>query len=282
MDSRLETGMRISILSALFFFILAADAGNIIREDGKLTIRSGDSALVLDEAQALRIKSFSSPVLKNTNLIREFYLSAKEKGGGVIYEKSIGSEKLMPVKTSESAGLLKLEITEIWPGFNCKKTLEFYENEKFFRIKYDLQFTRDAVYDGIWFGISTANNVSFMLCGRSDGFSLIKGNDSEKDIWSGFDCSAENRCFGFYYEKLSGGFAVMCPDEKSWREIGRSFLCKRTSNRFSLELGKCLKREVRVGEEISFDFFLMAFNCDISNFERNITHTYSSFFPSLQ
>lgn len=264
-----------NVVKLLFFlFMLQASA-----EDTKQTISEGPVRLVFNDSKGSVLQEFSSTSLQSENMINDISISAKPSKKNTIYESQLPPSNILSKVLNESAGTLRFEVREKWPGFIAKRTVEFYENSKFFRIKYDIEFTQDAVWEGLWFRISTKATTSFMLCGRSDGFSLIKTNESDKDIWTRFECSSERRCFGFYYEKLNGGFAVMCPDEKSWREIEKSYLCRRAKNGFSLELAKCLNREVRTGETLCFDFFLMPVEGTLANAEEKILETYRDILP---
>jgi len=276
LDRDLEAGVKIFSILLLFFFILLGNA-----ENEKLVISQGPVQLTFNDAKLFNLQGLSSTALQNKNMINDISISARPSKKNTIYEFQLPPSSILSNTITRDAGTLRFEVSKRWPGFIAKRIVEFYENAKFFRIRYDIEFTQDALWEGIWFRISTKADTSFMLCGRNDGFSLIKANESDKDIWLGFECSPDKRCFAYYYEKLNGGFAVMCPDEKSWREIGKSFLCCRAKNGFSLELSKCQKREVRTGETLSFDFFLMPLEGTIPDCEKAIQKTYQSFFPQL-
>lgn len=278
LDHYLETAMMKAFsLLLLFLFILQGNA-----ENGQMTICKEETQLVFNDAKLFNLSGFSSTALQNENMINDISISARPGKKNTIYEFQLPPSSILSKTITENAGTLRFETSTKWPGFIAKRTVEFYENTKFFRIRYDIEFTQDMGWDGIWFKISTKASASFMLSGRSDGFSLIKANESDKDIWLGFECSPDKRCFAYYYEKLNGGFAVMCPDEKSWREIGKSFLCNRAKNGFSLELTKYPNREVKTGENLSFDFFLMPLEGTIPDCEKAVQDAYQSFFPGIR
>jgi len=252
----------------------------VCRKNTKLTITTENTILVLDEAKAFAVESLSDPASRKNNTISRIFLAAKEKGEKDIYEYlNIKKDDISCLNISESNGILKIEIIENWPAFVCRKIIEFYKGEPFFRIKFDLLFTKNRVYSEIWCSISTSPDAGFMISGCNEGTLRMERNSSGKDIWSEFKRFPQNRWFGFYYEKFGEGLAVMSPDPKSWMEIDKSFVCSQAQGGFSLGPGKCREKELRAGESISFDFFIMPVKCKFTEFEGKTIRAYKNFFP---
>ena len=235
---------------------------------------------MLDEKKAFMIEYLSGKNSECKNIINRISLSAREKDSRTIYEHNLKKENIAALNIWECDGVLSVEVVETWPAFKCRKTIEFYENEKFFRVAFELSFTREASMMGVWFSVSTSSSADYMICGSSDKFLPVKGIIQKKDKWMAFDRATENRCFGFFYGPLDTGLVVMCPDRKSWMEISpRSFMCNRAGGGFSLELGKCLKQDLKKGETVCFDFFIEPVCCKIQDFEKEAESSYKFFFP---
>lgn len=254
----------------------------ITRMDGKLKVVSGPLVLMLNEDNAFRLEHCSVENTGGGNLIRRISLSAGEKDGRTVYENKLGRENIIELNLSADNEKMILELTQKWPAFKAKKVIEFYRGEDFFRIAFELTFTKDASMRGIWFSVSTSPEADYMIRGNGDRFLSVKSAVSEKDKWMAFDRSAANRCFAFFYGVSDTALAVMCPDRKSWMEIApRSFMCNRAGGGFSIDFGKFLKRDVRSGEKVCFDFFIKPFGCKVRDFERKTVDSYKYFLSGI-
>lgn len=242
---------------------------SVKKDNSKCNITVKKINVILDVKRGFVLESISSQDLKNENMIKTFSFSYREKNKQTFYDYlNTKKESLKSLNISEKSGILKIEIIQELPTFRLVKTFEFYNENSFFRITLDLFFTESSIYEGFWTGISTTQDASFMISGEKAQSSSIRSEISEKGKWHGFKRFPENRWFGFYYENLSGGILIMCPDAKSWMEIGRSFICNKPQGGFSLELGKALGKELRKNETLRYDFFIMPVKGKISDFEK--------------
>ena len=253
---------------------------SVKKDNAKCSITAGKIKLILDEKKVFSPESMSSSDLNNENMIKYISFLSREKGQQTFYDfLNTRKENLKSLNISEKNGILKIEVSQEQPKFKVLKTFEFYNDKPFFRIKYDITFIENCVYDGVWVGVSTTPETSFMLSGDKNHVSTIKNELSEKGKWYGFKRFPENRWFGFYYGNLTGGFAVMCPDLKSWMEINKSFICNKPQGGFSLELGKVMGKELRKDESVHYDFFIMPLKCKLSDFENTVSQSFKNFFP---
>jgi len=232
---------------------------NVDYKNKRIKISNKVFETVLDGSRNFSITSLSSSKFPKANLIPRLFLSVSQEG-----QKSTNEYYSQIIKSEPSAedagGKFVVKINETWPALNLIKTIEFYGNEPYIHLRYDIEISKD--FNAKRLALILKSGISTnILCYHNKTRAVFR-KLSKKGKWFSFPKDNEKRWVGFYSEKNSAGFSIVGADAANWKEYSSRPLGVELGSGgfgFGLELYTG-KRELRKGDKLYFDIFLYIFD----------------------